>query len=364
MLTAIGLMSGTSLDGVDAAVVTTDGTDRIVPGTSLTRSYGRSFNGITARALATPGRIRVMTDHHIAAVADLMRQSQLTPRDVDVIGFPGQTVAHAPEEGWTWQVGDAGRLARATGVRVVTDFRSRDIANGGQGAPLAPLFHRALTKAGERPLAILNFGGVGNVTWLGADGTVLAFDTGPGCAPIDDHARRVLGTASDRDGRLAAEGRVSDRALEALLADPFFSCPPPKSIDRDHFRARCDAISRSYPPADAAALLTAFSAAAAAKAQTWMPARPRRWLVTGGGRHNPTLMAELDARIQGAAVGIETIGFDGDCLEAQAFAWLAVRSLLSLPLAVPDTTGVVRATSGGVLVYPRPAWPGGETETA
>ena len=235
MLTAIGLMSGTSLDGVDAALVTTDGADRIVLGTSLTRSYGRSFDGLTARTLVTPERIRVLTDYHIAAVADVMRRSKLVPRDIDVIGFPGQTVAHVPDEGWTWQVGDAGRLAGVTGVRVVTDFRSRDIANGGEGAPLAPLFHRALTKAAERPLAILNLGGVGNVTWLGADGTTLAFDTGPGCAPIDDHARRVLGTASDLDGRLAAEGKVSDRALETLLADPFFSRPPPKSLDPGPF---------------------------------------------------------------------------------------------------------------------------------
>ncbi len=353
MQTAIGLMSGTSGDGVDAALVRTDGGDRISFGPALTRSYDGAFRNLAAGNLKRPSVVRALTDRHVAAVRALLRKADVRAADVQVIGFPGQTVAHAPEEGWTWQAGDAGRLATATGIPVVTDFRSRDVAQGGEGAPLAPLFHRAVAASMVRPLAFLNLGGVGNVTWLGRDGAVSAFDTGPGCAPLDDHARRVQGTACDRDGRLAARGAVPEGDLEILLADPYFRRPPPKSLDRDHFRTRCAQVVRSRSPADAAALLTAFCAAAAARAQAWMPEPPTRWLVTGGGRHNPVLMAALRRRIVAPVALVEQVGLDGDALEAQAFGWLAVRSLRGLPLSVPGTTGVARPTSGGTLVYPR-----------
>ena len=350
--TAVGLMSGTSLDGVDAALVHTDGEREVSFGPALTRSYGDSFRGRTARDLVAPALVRRLTDRHVAAVRALLQRADIGPADVHVIGFPGQTVAHAPAEGWTWQVGDAGRLAAATGIRVVSDFRSRDLAHGGEGAPLAPLFHQALTAAIARPLAVLNLGGVGNVTWLGRDGAVSAFDTGPGCAPLDDHVRRVLGTAYDRDGRLAAAGSVPEAALADLLRHPYFARPPPKSLDRDQFGERCAQVSRAYAPADAAALLTAFCAASVARAQAWMPERPATWLVTGGGRRNPVLMAELRRRVAADVEAVESVGLDGDALEAQAFGWLAVRSLRGLPLAVPATTGVRRPLSGGVLVDP------------
>ena len=352
MYTAVGLMSGTSLDGVDAALVQTDGEHQMSFGPALTRSYGDSFRGHAARDLVAPDLIRRLTDRHVAAVEELLHRANIGPADVQVIGFPGQTVAHAPAEGWTWQVGDAGRLAAMTGIRVVSDFRSRDLAHGGEGAPLAPLFHQALTASMGRPLAVLNLGGVANVTWLGRDGAVSAFDTGPGCAPLDDHVRRVLGTAYDRDGRLAAEGSVPEAALAELLRHPYFGRPPPKSLDRDQFGDRCAHISHAYAPADAAALLTAFCAAAVAQAQAWMPERPATWLVTGGGRRNPALMAELRRRLTASVDAVESVGLDGDALEAQAFGWLAVRSLRGLPLAVPATTGVRRPLSGGVLVYP------------
>lgn len=352
MQTAIGLMSGTSLDGVDAALIQTDGRNRVTLGPALTQSYGDAFQGLAARKLAEPPNVRQLTDRHVAAVQELLRRTDLRPDEVHVIGFPGQTVAHAPGEGWTWQVGDAGRLATATGIRVVTDFRSRDVAHGGEGAPLVPLFHEALTHSMAKPLAMLNLGGVANVTWLGRDGALSAFDTGPGCAPIDDHARRALGTAYDRDGRLAAAGTVPEDTLEELLTDPYFHRPPPKSLDRDHFVDRCTRVSRANSPADAAALLTAFCAASVARAQVWMPERPATWLVTGGGRRNPVLIRELRQRLSTTVEAVESVGLDGDALEAQAFGWLAVRSLQGLPLAVPATTGVARPISGGVLVQP------------
>ncbi len=352
MLTAIGLMSGTSLDGVDAAVVHTDGENTISLGPNATSAYDQTVRGRSARDLTSPELIRALTNHHVAAVRSIMSVAGLSRQDVDVIGFPGQTVAHDPGAGWTWQVGDAAQLADATGIPVVADFRSRDVAHGGEGAPLVPLFHQALTAAMERPLAVLNLGGVGNVTWLGRDGDLCAFDTGPACAPIDDHARRVLGTDVDHGGRLAAEGEVPPGALDALMDDPFFVRAPPKSLDRDHFRLRCDEISRAHAPADAAAALTAFSAAAAAAAVAWMPEPPARWLVAGGGRRNPTLMRELRHRITVPVVPVDTAGLDGDALEAQAFGWLAVRSMRGLALSTPATTGVSRPLSGGVLVHP------------
>ncbi len=355
MYTAVGLMSGTSLDGVDAALVHTDGEHQVSFGPALTRAYGASFRGHAAQDLVAPALVRRLTDLHAAAVQELLDRANIRPADVQVIGFPGQTVAHAPVEGWTWQVGDAGRLAAMTGIRVVSDFRSRDLAHGGEGAPLAPLFHQALTASMARPLAVLNLGGVANVTWLGRDGAVSAFDTGPGCAPLDDHVRRVHGTAYDHDGRLAADGSVPEAALADLLRHPYFRRPPPKSLDRDQFGDRCARVSHAFAPADAAALLTAFSAAAVAQAQAWMPERPTTWLVTGGGRRNPVLMAELRRRLAARVDAVESVGLDGDALEAQAFGWLAVRSLLGLPLAFPATTGVRRPLSGGVLVYPAQA---------
>ncbi len=353
MRVAIGLMSGTSRDGVDAALIRTDGRDQVGFGPTLTQPYDSQLREIAARDLSRPSVVRALTDRHVAVVSALLENAGVRAAEVSVIGFPGQTLAHAPKEGWTWQVGDAGRLAAATGIPVVTDFRSRDVAHGGEGAPLVPLFHQAVAGSLARPLAVLNLGGVGNVTWLGRGGAVLAFDTGPGCAPLDDHARRVLGTAYDRDGQLAAGGDVPEDALDTLLADPYFRRPPPKSLDRDHFRTRCLQEGSSRSPADTAALLTALCAEAAARAREWMPEPPVRWLVTGGGRRNPSLMTALGDRIAVPVDPVESVGLDGDALEAQAFGWLAVRSLQGLPLSVPATTGVAGPTSGGVLVYPR-----------
>ena len=263
----------------------------------------------------------------------------------DTIGFHGHTIMHRPEERRTWQIGDGALLARLTGIDVVCDFRADDVAAGGQGAPLVPLFHAALAARLDKPLAILNIGGVANVTWLGQDeGAILAFDTGPGNAPIDDWALRHLGEPVDRGGALARSGRVDAARLAAFLAHPFFDRSPPKSLDRDDFAAfRDDGLAA----ADGAATLTAMTAAAVARAAAHFPAPVSRWLVTGGGRHNPVLMDAL-ARCLGAPVAaVESAGWNGDALEAQAFAYLAIRSLEGLPLSLPSTTGVVRPMTGG-----------------
>ena len=237
---------------------------------------------------------------------------------------------------------------------MVNDFRSNDVAAGGQGAPLVPLYHAALARRSglALPLAVLNLGGVANVTWIGgpADEDLLAFDTGPGCALIDDWVLRKTGAALDRDGRLAHSGTVDRAALDALMAHPYFDAPPPKSLDRNAFDP---APVSGLPAEDGAATLVAFTAEAVGLACAHLPAPPLRWLVTGGGRHNPALMAALGARLGAPCDPVESVGWQGDALEAQAFGFLAVRSRRGLALSLPRTTGVPRPVSGGVY-HPAP----------
>ena len=248
--------------------------------------------------------------------------------------------------------GAAGRSAtarycpREIGIDVVADFRSADVAAGGEGAPLAPLFHAALATGLPKPVAVLNIGGVANVTWIGGSADILAFDTGPGNAPIDDWVRRHTGAAADIDGALAAAGRPSATLVERFLAAPYFARRPPKSLDRDDFR---DLVPETLPVADGAATLTEMTAAAIAAARQHFPAAVREWLVCGGGRHNPSLMAALAQRLGAPVHPVEFAGWDGDALEAQAFAYLAVRSIKGLPLSLPATTGAPRPLSGGRL---------------
>ncbi|HSR71438.1 MAG TPA: anhydro-N-acetylmuramic acid kinase, partial [Kiloniellales bacterium] len=286
---------------------------------------------------------------HAEAVRALLDRAGLTPEAVTVVGFHGHTILHDPAARRTRQIGDAGALAAALGIDVVHDFRSRDVAAGGQGAPFAPLYHAARAVGLERPLAVLNIGGVANVTWIGPDpDSILAFDTGPGNALLDDWAERNTGRPIDRDGALARAGRVDRGVLERLLDHPYFGWPPPKSLDRDAFDP---APVAALAPADGAATLTAFTAAAVAAALRHLPAPPRRWLVTGGGRHNPALMVGLEAWLQAPVEPVEAVGWEGDALEAQAFGYLALRALDGLPLSLPGTTGVPEPTGGGVL-YP------------
>jgi len=353
-LLALGLMSGTSCDGVDAALIETDGRADIVCGAWLTRPYDAEFQSRLRSVLGGRGPIadveRELTERHAAAVHDLLAECGLTPDQVDAIGFHGQTILHEPERGRTWQIGDGAMLAQRSGIDVVNDFRSRDVAEGGQGAPFVPLFHAALATALPKPLAILNVGGVANVTWIGAGGIegddLLAFDTGPGNAMLNDWALRHTGRPVDIDGTLARRGRIDTDALNQLLADPYFAKPAPKSLDRDSFAS--GAIER-LSAADGAATLVAFTAAAVARARELFPHPVQRWLIAGGGRHNPAIMGALSDRLGASVVPVESAGWNGDALEAQAFAYLAVRSLRGLPLSLPQTTGVRRPMPGGRL---------------
>ncbi len=353
----IGLMSGTSLDGVDAALIETDGR-------GMTRSLGfvtvaypahfrdriRAVFGATDDPAGDIARLaHDLTDHHLAAILALLTQTGLQADEVDLIGFHGQTITHLPEQKFTWQIGDPEHLARTLGVRVVFDFRTADVAAGGQGAPLLPIYHRALVeRAGfDRPVALLNLGGVGNITWLGpAEDDLVAFDTGPGNALIDDLMVRHTGQGMDIGGALALTGQVDRAALSKLMEHPYFAARPPKSLDRNAFRdVNLDHLSLN----DALATLAAFTAESVARAIDHVPSRPHQVLVTGGGRHNAAIMQELRARLALPVESVDRHALNGDALEAEGFAYMAVRSILELPISFPGTTGAPRAMCGGVV---------------
>ena len=343
-------MSGTSLDGIDVAAVAADGERQVVAGPSLTLAYPDDFRDRLRGVLGGVGPVDAveaeLTRLHAEAVARFREQHPAT--GFNLVGFHGHTILHRPDERRTWQIGDGALLARLVGVDVVADFRSADVAAGGQGAPLVPLYHAALAADMPKPVAILNLGGVGNVTWIGGgEDQMLAFDTGPGNALIDDWARRHTGRAADVDGALARVGQASAQHVDGFLQHPYFARRPPKSLDRDDFR---DAAPDGLSAADGAATLTEMTAAAVAAALPHFPAPPREWLVCGGGRHNPAIMAALIRRLGEVPVRpVEAIGWDGDALEAQAFAYLAVRSVRGLPLSLPTTTGAPHPVCGGRL---------------
>ena len=348
---AIGLMSGTSMDGIDAALIRSDGGGAVTMAAFLSLPYDAEMRRSLRSVLGGKGPVDAVTHaltlRHVEAVRRLLEDAGLPAAAVRVIGFHGHTILHRPQEARTWQIGDGALLAHETGIDVVADLRANDVALGGEGAPLVPLYQAALAAGLERPLAVVNIGGVANVTWIGAEeDAVLAFDTGPGNALINDWVERHGGEPLDRDGVLAGAGKVDQDALARLLDNPYFGRRPPKSLDRDDFTA--DAVE-GLSLEDGAATLTAFTAATIAKAADHFPHPAGRWLITGGGRHNPTLMADLARRLQAPVEPVEAVGWQGDALEAQAFAYLALRSLAGLPITLPTTTGVSRPASGGQL---------------
>ncbi|TNC50460.1 anhydro-N-acetylmuramic acid kinase [Rubellimicrobium rubrum] len=358
VVTALGAMSGTSLDGVDAAVLRTDG-ERIEGfGPAGYRPYSSEERAILRSALGrwngpeVDAATRVVEDVHAEILSGFA--------EVDLIGFHGQTLAHEPRGRGTLQVGDGTRLAQVLHRPVVWDFRSEDVRKGGEGAPLAPFYHFALTRwiGASEPLAVLNLGGVGNLTWVDPrrerpeeDGALIAFDTGPANALMDDLMLRRRGVARDEGGGLADAGRVDESIVNAFLALPFFARQPPKSLDRDQFAALGRAVE-NLPDADAVATLTACSARAVGQGLLHCPTAPTRLLVTGGGRHNTTLMRWIAKEARCAVEPVEAHGLDGDMLEAQAFAFLAVRVLRGLPTSAPGTTGVGAPLVGGIVSQP------------
>lgn len=356
---ALGAMSGTSLDGIDAALIHTDGHYIHGFGSSVYRGYRPRERETLRKALGQwPG------DAAIAPASDVIETTHETLlsqfNNVELVGFHGQTVAHEPAGRGTHQLGDGRKLADALGLPVVWDFRTADMALGGQGAPLAPFFHFACTRwiDESRPLAFLNLGGVGNITFVdpgaGAPeepGALLAFDTGPANAILNDfmHARRGLNM--DRDGALAREGKIDCEKVDAFLASPYFPKAPPKSLDRDDFAG--DLIDMNHlSDADGAATLTEMIAASVKASMQHAPFDISQLLITGGGRENPTIMRALKEKFDCPVRAVDAVGLDGDMLEAQAFGYLAVRVARGLPTSCPSTTGVSAAVGGGQISYP------------
>lgn len=359
---ALGLMSGTSLDGVDAAVLVTDGIEIQEFGESAFRPYSKTETACLAAAQGSwpqgdreilHAALKVVQSAHIEVINRF--------RNIDLLGFHGQTVNHDPLSGRTFQIGDGEDIAKRTGIPTIWDFRTTDMGMGGQGAPLAPYFHFACAKWASlsKPSAFLNLGGVGNVTLIDplkptpeSEGALLAFDTGPANALINDLMQSRQNVAFDNNGALAAQGTVDEAILGAILERPFFAQKPPKSLDRHDFHdvlGLCEHLSN----ADAAATLTAVPAACVAANQIHLPLQPQNWYICGGGAQNPTMMQQLQSRVSGSVYPIETLDLDGDMLEAHAFAYLAVRSMRSLPISGPTTTGCRAPATGGRLAEPQ-----------
>ena len=366
MLTAVGLMSGTSLDGVDVAMVETDGKRVQAFGPSGYRPYTEPERRLLRQALAEavhlpqrdarPGILReaerVVTVAHAEAVASFTAHNRITFEDIDIVGFHGQTVLHRPAEGMTVQIGDAAALAKAIHIPVMHDFRAADVAAGGQGAPFVPVYHRALAQSLERagPIVVLNIGGVSNITYIDGGDILIACDTGPGNALLDDFIYRVTSQPFDCEGRMAAQGVADEGWIARALDHPFFTLPPPKSLDRNDFASL---VLRDVAPADGAATLTALTAAAIARVVPLLPKRPESWIVAGGGARNLTMMRMLRERLSPATVeAADALGWSTDSIEAQAFGFLAARGLKGLPLSYPATTGVPIPMTGGVIARP------------
>lgn len=358
------------MDGIDAALIDTDGEAIAWLGPALTVPFDAATRALLEQAMVDarglnsragrPGVLaaaeRRLTDLHAEAVRALLVPLRLSPADLDLVGFHGQTVLHRPEARLTVQIGEGARLAASLGVPVMADFRAADVAAGGQGAPLVPVFHAALAKGlgGPWPLAVLNVGGVANVSVMDGVSPPIACDTGPGNALLDDFMQERTGRPFDADGATAAQGQVDEAAVAAVLAHPFFREPPPKSLDRNAFR---EFVAARTPVGgltleNGAATLTALTAASIAAVVPHLPAPPRRWIVAGGGARNPTLLAMLRARLGAEVVTAGEVGWSSDALEAQAFGFLAARAARGLPLTFPTTTGVPAPLTGGVCFRP------------
>jgi anhydro-N-acetylmuramic acid kinase len=371
MISAVGLMSGTSYDGVDVALINTDGEQIGRLGPTGYRAYDEGEREALRRAMSAAANLgdrnarptvlakaeAIVTDVHAEAVKSFLAANGLPTSEVALVGFHGQTVVHDPDRRLTVQLGDGRALARKLGIPVVYDFRAADVVAGGQGAPMVPVFHRALVRALDRPhpVGVLNLGGVANLTYIDGD-EIAACDIGPGNALIDDFLRLRTGMQFDLDGRTAATGSIDEDAVARVLAHPYFARRPPKSLDRNAFRhwvAEQGGLAAKSTE-DGAATLTAVTAAAVAAAVRLLPRPPASWIAAGGGTRNPALMQMLAERVAPARIEIaSTLGWSADALEAQAFAYLAVRSLRGLPLTFPTTTGVPKPMSGGVLAEPK-----------
>lgn len=357
----IGLMSGTSIDGIDAALVETDGMSYVRPMAFMPNPYTLEFRNALRSLLgnklgrqdpAVAAFERELTELHAEIVQKFRQKHPDLAADIDLIGFHGQTIWHQPKKRATVQIGDGALLARLTRTPVVNDFRTADVMAGGHGAPLVPLYHRALATSLPKPVVIINIGGVSNISWIGGEGDneILAFDVGPGNALIDDWILKHTGEPYDEYGLLAASGQIKPHIVEQVLSKTFFRQKPPKSLDRNTFY---DIIPDDISPSDGAATLTMITVRAIELGLKFVPVRPNHLYVTGGGRYNNTIMRWLADLTDIPVSPVDDLGWSGDGLEAEAFAYLAVRSRLGLPLSMPGTTGVPYPMTGGTYHLPK-----------
>lgn len=360
-------MSGTSLDGIDVAFIKSDGTsvERLYQPFHLAYSP-QEKQQLTKGLEQAKKEIKpthnndfinqleeLVTVLHVKAVRSALEINALQTHDIDIIGFHGQTLLHKPDQGWSWQIGSGKNLSNQLNMSVVNDFRRYDVEHGGQGAPLVPIYHQALLKnlSCDYPVAFVNIGGVANMTWIGGqfNDDILAFDTGPGNALIDDWVRSKSDLIYDKDGIFSAKGKVDQTLLKQWLDQDYFSMLPPKSLDRDQFDV---SDIKSLNIEDGAATLCAFSAHTIKKAQNLCPKLPKTVFICGGGVHNPTIMNLLQSELSGEVASVNDLGLNGDFIEAEAFAYLAIRSLYDLPITFPGTTAISKPSSGGVFNSP------------
>ncbi len=348
------------MDGIDVALIKTDGQNIIEHGPNATFEYDAHMRQKLSSAMADaiaithrderPGNLaeveREITNAHIKAVESFLKEKSLSDSEIDVIGFHGQTVLHRPDDKLTVQLGDGQAMADQLSIRVVYDLRAADVAAGGQGAPLVPVYHRALaSRFATRPVAFVNIGGISNVTYIGDNQQLLAFDCGPGNALLDDWVQRHTNGLFDDGGDLARSGAVDENVLHNYMLSPYFNQPVPKSLDRGDFTLD---LLGNMSPKDGARTLTELTAKSIANAAPWFSQPPQDWIICGGGRRNKFLMQRIAANVQGIVTPAEAHHLDGDALEAEAFAYLAVRSLKGLPITFPTTTGVEKPMTGGI----------------
>jgi len=364
MKTAIGLMSGTSMDGIDAALIHSDGEYLLEVGPSQFFPFNEETRNLILVAIDEAKTITnrdqctkamqeaelAITDSHIVAVKAFLEEIEMASKDIDVIGFHGQTVLHRPDEALTVQLGVGQTLAKATGIDVVYDMRANDMANGGQGAPLIPAYHQALANQLQlsRPIVFVNIGGISNITYVDAY-ELIAFDVGPGNALVDQWVQLNAGIPYDDGGEIASRGKVNKALADKYLSNDFFKKPGPKSLDRNDF---LPPEAGSVGLEDGARTLAHVTAAAILKSVEHIPEPPKLWVISGGGRHNPYIMSdlkELAAGMQADVIASDEVKLDGDSMEAEAWGYLAIRALKKLPLTFPKTTGVSEPVSGGVL---------------
>ncbi|MAR79299.1 MAG: anhydro-N-acetylmuramic acid kinase [Rhodospirillaceae bacterium] len=356
IFTSIGLMSGTSLDGVDAAIIKTDGKNFIELGPAITLEYSKNFRSSLFSVINSKNKNKQevsdiefeLTKYHADIIKSLLKLNKLSSKNIDIIGFHGQTILHNPEEKISLQIGDPIQLANELKINVVNDMRSADIIAGGEGAPLVPIYHYQCFKNFNLPLAILNIGGVSNITWIGLNDLV-AFDSGPGNSLINDWVKNTLNLEYDDLGSIANRGKPYSDLVNEVLSNNFFKKTPPKSLDRNYFNYRL--IPKTLTPADGAATAVDIIVKSIKISEKYMPVLPKMLLVCGGGRKNELIMSKLSSSLSYPVKNIDETGFRGDFIEAEAFAYLAVRKIKNLPTSFPKTTGCRIPTCGGKITY-------------